>query len=134
MGREQHVSVATESGTMNFFERKADYSSIRNDVEAIYARLNAVDKRCRLIEANLVVLGTDIGELRGSIAKIHAKLAVDTRESSKQKGLKIDDVLMDMIKKGKAVDMTDVMSSYSHNTPSNQLHGELPTPSPQSEE
>lgn len=72
-----------------------------------------MNRRIRYIEGIILTLSEDIGQMKGQLATMRAKLAVEAREEHKTKGIKIEDVLQDMIKKGKAVDVTDVISSDS---------------------
>lgn len=73
--------------------------------ERISTHLQSVYRRIRYIEGSLLALGDDISSLKAIVARLNAKLAVESREENKKKGIKIEDVIEDMILKGKAVEI-----------------------------
>lgn len=84
---------------------------MEDEIVSLHTILETLLRRIRIVEGNVVILGSDIGEVKGSIAKLNAKLAVNAREDNKQKPIKMDDVIMDLILKGKAVDVTEMIPS-----------------------
>lgn len=85
--------------------------------ERIAQVVTIMTRRIRYIEGTVLTLSEDIGQLKGQLAQVRAKLAVTAREEQKTKPLKIDDVLMDMVTRGKAVDVTEFVPNADLHRP-----------------